>query len=128
MVGEELIAFNGTAHDYDARHYTSVQFPENIPLIVRHLYDIFMFNGIVLQQDFERITAGRKSQPLSATNTVIGDPSLIFIEEGAYVEGAMLNTHEGPIYIGKDVEVMEGACIRGGFAACHDAKVRKPGR
>ena len=124
MVGEELIAFNGTAHDYDSHHYTRVHYPKNLPLVVKHLYDIFEFNGVVLAQDFDRLTAGRESQPLSATNTVIGDPKRIFVEEGAYVEGAMLNTNEGPIYIGKDVEVMEGACIRGGFAACHNAKVR----
>ena len=124
MVGEELIAFNGSANDYDTRHYKRVHYPKHLPLIVRHLYDIFEFNGVVLEQDFDRFTAGRDSQPLSPTNTVIGDPSRIFIEQGAYVEGAMLNTHGGPIYIGKDVEIMEGACIRGGFAACHDAKVR----
>ena len=124
MVGEQLIAFNGNAHDYDAHHYTRVHFAHQIPLIVRHLYDIFEFNGVVLEQDFIRLTAGRESQPLSSSNTVIGDPSRIFVEQGAYVEGAMLNTNAGPIYIGKDVEVMEGACIRGGFAACHDAKVR----
>ena len=124
MVGEQLIAFNGSAHDYDAHHYTRIHFPENIPLVIKHLYDIFEFNGVVLSQDFDRLTAGRESQPLSPTNTVIGDASRIFVEQGAYVEGAMLNTHEGPIYIGPNVEVMEGACIRGGFAACHDAKVR----
>lgn len=124
MVGEELIAFNGNAHDFDTRHYTRVLYPKNIPLIVKHLYDIFEFNRVVLTQDFDRLTAGRESQPLSSSNTVIGDPSCIFVEKGAYVEGAMLNTNEGPIYIGPNVEVMEGACIRGGFAACHDAKVR----
>ena len=124
MVGEELIAFNGSAQDYDARHYSRVVYPTVKPLVVKHLYDIFEFNAQVLAWDFDRLTVGRKSQPLSKTNTVIGDKSRIFIEEGAYVEGAILNTHEGPIYIGKDVEIMEGACIRGGFAACHDAKVR----
>ena len=111
MVGEELIAFNGNAHDFDARHYTHVVYPKRKPLIIRHLYDIFEMNGEVLKQDFERLTAGRESQPLSSTNTVIGDPARIFIEEGAYIEGAMLNTHEGPIYIGKDVEVMEGSSV-----------------
>ena len=105
MVGEDLIAFNGSAHDYDAHHYTRVHYAKDIPLIVKHLYDIFEFNGVVLAQDFERLTAGRESQPLSETNTVIGDPSRIFIEPGAFVEGAMLNTNGGPIYIGKDVEV-----------------------
>ncbi|MBQ9575944.1 MAG: glucose-1-phosphate thymidylyltransferase [Muribaculaceae bacterium] len=124
MVGEDLIAFNGSAHDYDAHHYTNVHYATSIPLIIKHLYDIFEFNGTVLEHDFDRITAGRESQPLSATNTVIGDRARIFVEAGAYVEGAMLNTCGGPIYIGPDVEVMEGACIRGGFAACHDAKVR----
>ena len=124
MVGEDLIAFNGSAHDYDTRHYSRVVYPESLPLVVKHLYDIFEFNGVVLAQDFDRLTAGRQSQPLSPTNTVIGDPSRIFVEPGAYVEGAMLNTNEGPIYIGPNVEVMEGACIRGAFAACHDAKVR----
>ncbi len=124
MVGEELIAFNGTAHDYDSRHYANVVYPKNLPLVIKHLYDIFEFNGVVLTQDFDRLTAGRESQSLSTTNTIIGDPGRIFVEQGAYVEGATLNTNEGPIYIGRDVEVMEGACIRGGFAACHDAKVR----
>ena len=124
MVGEELIAFNGSARDFDNRHYTRVRFAKSLPLIVKHLYDIFEYNGTVLAQDYDRLTEGRKSQPLSKTNTVIGDKSRIFIEEGAYVEGAILNTNEGPIYIGPRVEIMEGACIRGGFAACHDAKVR----
>ena len=73
MVGEQLIAFNGSAHDYDAHHYTRIHFPENIPLVIKHLYDIFEFNGVVLSQDFDRLTAGRESQPLSSTNTVIGD-------------------------------------------------------
>ena len=109
MAGEELVAFYGTAHDYDARFYTRVHFAKDIPLIVRHLYDLFEFNGVVLEQDFNRLTAGRQSQPLSSTNTVIGDPERIFVEEGAYVEGAKLNTNAGPIYIGRDVEVMEGA-------------------
>ena len=124
MVGETLIAFNGNAHDFDSRHYSRVVYPKRKPLIIKHLYDIFELNGKVLEQDFDRLTAKRESQPLSPTNTVIGDAKRIFVEEGAYVEGAMLNTQSGPIYIGKDVEIMEGACIRGGFAACHDAKVR----
>ncbi len=121
---ETLIAFNGTAQDFDTRQYGRVVRPSHKPMAVRHLYDIFELNGEVLAADFDRLTAGRESLPLSATNTVIGDPSRVFIEPGAYVEGAMLNTHEGPIYIGRDAEVMEGACIRGGFAACHGAKVR----
>jgi len=124
MVGEELLAFNGSAHDFDTRHFSRVVYPDVKPVIINHLYDLFECNGEVLQQDFERLTHRRHSQPVPDNNTVIGDKKLIFIEKGAVVQGAMLNTTTGPIYIGKDVEVMEGACIRGPFAACHDAKVR----
>jgi UDP-N-acetylglucosamine diphosphorylase/glucosamine-1-phosphate N-acetyltransferase len=44
---------------------------------------------------------------------VVGDPNLIFLEEGAVVEASVLNTKAGPIYIGKDAEVMEGCLLRG---------------
>jgi UDP-N-acetylglucosamine diphosphorylase/glucosamine-1-phosphate N-acetyltransferase len=70
------------------------------------------------------MTGGRKSQHLSATNTVIGDRSLIFLEEGAQVEASVLNTTAGPIYIGKNAEVMEGSLIRGPFALCEGAVVK----
>jgi len=124
MLGDELIAFHGIAKDFDNKHFKRIIYASEPPIILQFLYDIFRNNGTALSQDFDRLTKGRKSQPLSATNTIIGDKNRIFVEEGAYVEGASLNTNEGPIYIGKDVEIMEGACIRGGFAACHDAKVR----
>lgn len=92
-------------------------------LTVEHLYDIFLHNGKEIGEDFALLTAGRQSQPLSATNTVVGDASLIFIEEGATVEGAFLNTRKGPIYVGRGAEVMEGAMLRGPVAVCDDAVV-----
>ena len=57
------------------------------------------------------------------TNTVIGDPSLIYIGEGATVEGAFLNTTQGPIYIGAHAEVMEGSMLRGPIAVCEHSVV-----
>jgi UDP-N-acetylglucosamine diphosphorylase/glucosamine-1-phosphate N-acetyltransferase len=60
------------------------------------------------------LTKGRKSQPLSKTNQLIGDN--IFIEEGARIECSTLNSSTGPIYIGREAEIMEGALIRGPFA------------
>lgn len=87
-------------------------------LLIEHPWDLFVHNGAVLLQDFERLTAGRTSQPLSATNTLIGDPQYLFLEEGAWVEGAILNTQPGPIYVGKNATIMEGSLVRGGLALC----------
>ncbi len=124
MTGEMLIAFNGSAADFDNRHYANVVFHDEKPLTVLRPYDVFTINGEVLKADFAQLTAGRESQQLPPTCTVIGDRSLVFLEEGATVDGATLNTRQGPIYIGKDVEVMEGACVRGPFAAGQGSKVR----
>lgn len=90
---------------------------------VRHLYDIFMLNSQAIEADFARLTEGRKSMPLSDTNTIIGDASKIFIEEGARVEGAFINTSTGPVYLGRDAEIMEGSMLRGPIALCEHAVV-----
>ncbi|WP_373017153.1 GlmU family protein [Muriicola sp.] len=88
-----------------------------------HTWDIFSRNGEALQQDFDLITAGRKSAPIPASNRVIR-PENIFLEEGAKVELSILNATEGPIYLGKDSEVMEGNMIRGAFALCEHGVVK----
>lgn len=77
--------------------------------------DIFSMNGSELEKDFAVITKGRKSAPISATNTVMA-PEKVFLEEGAIVECAVLNGSSGPIYIAKDAEIMEGSLVRGPFS------------
>jgi len=81
---------------------------------INHNWEIFMLNGQAMKEDYKVLTTGRKSQALNDSNTLIG--SEIFIEKGAKVNCAILNTEAGPIYIGKDAEIMEGALIRGPFA------------
>ncbi|PID88924.1 MAG: glucose-1-phosphate thymidylyltransferase [Bacteroidia bacterium] len=83
---------------------------------IKNVQDIFGFNAEAIQSDFSMLTKGRSSQTLSDSNRVVGDRSLVFLEEGAKAECATFNTTEGPIYIGKDAEVMENASIRGPFA------------
>ncbi|HRG00618.1 MAG TPA: GlmU family protein [Bacteroidia bacterium] len=93
-------------------------------LSIENTWDIFSKNGDAIKQDFELLTRGRTSQPLSSSNTVIGDAKAIFLEEGAVVEAAILNTKSGPIYIGKDAEIMEGSVVRGPFALCEHSALK----
>jgi len=87
-------------------------------------WEVFSLNPQAILNDFELLTKGRKSQPLSKNNFVTGDPSLIFLEEGARVEFAFLNTNDGPIYVGKDAEIMEGSKVRGPVALCAHAQLK----
>lgn len=86
-------------------------------------WDIFSKNDAALRADFELLTKGRSSVPISETNLVMGEEN-IFLEAGAKVECAILNAQTGPIYIGKDAEVMEGSIIRGPFALGEHAALK----
>lgn len=84
--------------------------------------DLFTFNDKAIDFDFDLMTRGRASQPLSETNGFLGKKEDLFIEEGATVEFSTLNTKTGKIYIGKNAEVMEGCNLRGPIALCDDSK------
>ena len=115
--GNDLIAYRtSTPENFDAEATLAKAIQVEVAYIsVKKLWDIFSKNGDALKQDFELLTKGRTSKPLSSSNKVVGDAVHIFLEEGAVVEAAILNTNAGPIYIAKDAEIMEGSIVRGPF-------------
>lgn len=125
---DTIVALNINAEDLDESGDMDISGIEEIEskvevLKINEVWEIFSKNGMAIKKDFEMLTRGRKSQKLSNTNHVIGDGP-IFLEEGARVEFAILNTTEGPIYIGKDAEIMEGCLVRGPFAMCEHAVLK----
>lgn len=124
--GDVLVAMG--MHASEIEHFTE-QTPTGIAIEgsfkqLKHVWDIYALNHNAIEDDFKLLTKGRKSEPLSQTNFIQGNPELIFIEPGAQVEFAFLNTHDGPIYIGKEATVMEGAKIRGPFALGDHAQIK----
>ncbi len=93
-------------------------------LKVNNTWDIFAKNDQAIREDFKLLTEGRKSAPLSESNFVRGDKHNIFLEEGATVEFAFINAENGPVYIGKNAEVMEGSKVRGPFSLGEHATLK----
>ena len=89
---------------------------------INHPEDIFVNNGAQICLDFERLTRGRSSAILSASNRFIGDN--LFAEAGAQAEFATFNSTTGPIYLGKNSEVWEGSLIRGAFALGEGSQIK----
>jgi UDP-N-acetylglucosamine diphosphorylase/glucosamine-1-phosphate N-acetyltransferase len=122
--GDEVIAFYTTeeqeAVDFDS--YEIIEYTDDC-LTVQNTWDIFSKNDAAIREDFEILTEDRRSQPIPKSVNVIA-PENIFIEEGAKLEFVTLNASTGPIYIGKDSEIMEGSVIRGPFALCENASVK----
>ena len=110
---DTLVAVNSPSADI--ANYKSRKETKAFSLQVKNLWDIFQKNGKAIEGDFELLTKGKKNQKISKSNQVI-NPKNIFLEKGAKVECSILNASAGPIYIGKDAEVMEGCIIRGPFS------------
>src|ERR1044072_4723879 len=91
--------------------------------ILQYPWHIFQWNDWALREDFQLITKGRQSAPIPDT-VQTSNPARIFIEPGALLNHCFLNASTGPIYIGKNAEVMEGALIRGPFAMGEGALVK----
>ena len=122
--GEDVIAFftKDAQEDIDFAAFEAIEFNEDV-IKIEHTWDIFSKNGMALEEDYELLTRGRVSQPIPSSNNVIAAQN-IFLEEGAKLEFTTLNASSGPIYIGKDAEIMEGSIIRGPFALCEHATVK----
>jgi UDP-N-acetylglucosamine diphosphorylase/glucosamine-1-phosphate N-acetyltransferase len=120
----EIVAYC-TNKVHDVFHFDSSDntFYNDELLEINHTWDIFSKNEEAIEQDFDLLTEGRESQPIPESVNVVNHQQ-IFIEEGAKLQFSMLNASSGPIYIGKDSEVMEGSFIRGPFALCHNSTVK----
>jgi len=122
---DSIIALNINAEDLDESGDMDISGIDEVESTVEihkitESWEIFSNNGKAIEKDFKLLTDGRKSGKLSATNHVVGENN-IFVEESAKVEFSILNASLGPIYIGKDAEIMEGCVIRGPFALCEHA-------
>lgn len=118
-----VIAMRGSVADFHAAQPARYFRAESSFMKLTGLPDIFLLNGRAIEADYLRLTAGLQSQQLPADCTLVGDNSRLYIAPGAKIHGATLNTLGGPIYLGPDSEVMEGACLRGPIAVGEHSNV-----
>ena len=86
-------------------------------------WQISSCNDRAIRLDFELVTVGRESVPIPDWVKSTASSS-VFIEPGARLEHCILNASEGPVYIGRNAQVMDGACLRGPVAVCEGAVVK----
>jgi UDP-N-acetylglucosamine diphosphorylase/glucosamine-1-phosphate N-acetyltransferase len=113
---DQVIAFftSDTQEHVDFDSYEQLEFKEEV-LQIKNTWDIFSLNDKAINADFDLLTEGRTSQPIPNGVHTIQEEN-IFIEKGAIISYSSLNASKGPIYIGKDSEIMEGSLVRGPFA------------
>ncbi len=105
----------------------AIEFEGEVTLITQN-WHIFKNNGNQIKEDYNLITRGRKTQAINDPYTRTYNVENIFLEEGASIKDATLNAENGPIYIGKNARIEEGAIIRGPFAICDNSTVNTNAR
>jgi UDP-N-acetylglucosamine diphosphorylase/glucosamine-1-phosphate N-acetyltransferase len=120
----ELVAFytTNTQNKVDFDQYTIYELTDHF-LQIKNTWDIFSLNAIAIQADFELLTKDAESQKIP-DNVNYTNKKNIFIEKGATIHFCSLNASNGPIYIGKNTEIMEGTLIRGPFALCNNSTTK----
>jgi UDP-N-acetylglucosamine diphosphorylase/glucosamine-1-phosphate N-acetyltransferase len=121
--GDTMVAFFSLEDQEIDVNSLEVLQSEEPPLKVETTWDIYSKNGADIQADFNLITAERTSASIPE-KTVAFNPEAIFIEEGAKLPLCVLNATDGPIYIGKNSEIMEGSMVRGPFALCEGSTLK----
>ena len=96
--------------------------------VISRPWHLFLRNGTEIRRDFELLTAGRTSAPIADKHTIVYGAENIFLEEGVQIRAAILNAENGPIYLGKNSQVHEGAIISGPLALCEGAHVNSGAR
>jgi UDP-N-acetylglucosamine diphosphorylase/glucosamine-1-phosphate N-acetyltransferase len=81
------------------------------------------FNAEAIRADFAWIRANRSPAQIPHHVRTV-NPDQIFVEPGTRLEHCIINAAEGPVYIGKDALVMDGAILRGPVAVCEGAVVK----
>lgn len=126
IIGKTALSFTDFDSSQSLQPFTLIH---DHPLAERIEYPwhLIWWNDRMFHFDFTLITNGRISATISSTNKRI-QADQIFVEEGARIEYCILNASTGPIYIGKDAEVMEGTAIRGPFAMGEGSVVKMNSR
>ncbi len=119
IAGNTIIAMSASKNEIENNEFlktekNEIRINEDSVGLIKYSWDVFRLNEREILADFNLLTRGRKSQHIYAPNQLMGIEN-IFIEEGASVSASVLNAKTGPIYIGKNAEVMEGCLIRGPF-------------
>ncbi len=91
--------------------------------VISRPWHLFLRNGVEIRRDYALLTRGRTSQPVGDAHTIVYAPENIFIEEGVTIRAAILNAENGPIYLGKNSQVHEGAILRGPLALGEESHI-----
>ncbi|TVR80886.1 MAG: glucose-1-phosphate thymidylyltransferase [Chitinophagaceae bacterium] len=122
MINNEKLIFLTDNHDSNIESIKNWKNYTSPVLKIENLWDIFVLNGKAIEQDISLFHQNFSENNLPGVQLSGKHP--LIVEEGGIVRAFSINTEAGPVFIGKNAEIMEGALIRGPFALLEKAVVK----
>jgi len=114
---------SGILISHENTNHLKLEKIQETPNMVLFPWDIFKNNATQIKADFEYFCNKGKSAVINDPHTIMYGKDNVFIEEGAKIKAAIINAESGPIYIGKNAEIQEGAILHGTHALCDHSVV-----
>ena len=92
-----------------------ITYENGTPVIIDSPWKIFANNATQIATDFELLTQNRTSFGINDKHTIVYGEENVFVEESVDIKAAVINAEAGPVYIGKNCHIHEGAKIKGPF-------------
>jgi len=117
---DALPDFDGTIGQevLDAAGFKARPLEDDLPQAIRYPWDIFRLNGETIREDFLNLSSAQPNQGVQDPHTIVYGRDNIFVAPGAKIRAAVLNAEDGPIYIGPNCNIQEGAMVHGTHAFC----------
>jgi UDP-N-acetylglucosamine diphosphorylase/glucosamine-1-phosphate N-acetyltransferase len=90
---------------------------------IQHPMDMVQLNAQKIKEDFVLLNLKDSTMDLKGLNQVYGFHG-VAVAHGAKIAGCIINTEEGPVYLGENCYVMEGALLRGPLALGKNSVVK----
>lgn len=107
-------------HDLQKKKYS-----DESTIAVKNSWELFQLNGSQIEHDIHLLSQQPVQNESAFPHAMLINPQQIFIEEGAIIEpGAMLLATKGPIFVGKNAQIMANSVVRGPSAICEKSVVK----
>lgn len=100
---------------------------EGEAVVFERLWDLVNYTPKAMVYDLAIIKKRRLSHEIHDPFTAVYAPQHVFVEEGVTIRHASINATAGPVYIGKNARILEGARLNGPCAILEGASVAMNG-
>lgn len=89
-----------------------------------HPWDIFSLNDKQIKADLELLMKEKPSYTIDGEGMSTWGAYPLYAEPGARVDHALIDTSEGPVYLGRNSRIMPGSLVKGPLALCEGSIIK----